>query len=122
MCCLAARVARPCSLDRRARAMGSDTPDKKGAEKPVAVALKYEGKTELAPRVTAKGRGAIAEQIVETARSQGVEVHEDAELAQLLVTLDIDSFIPVEAFAAVAEILGYVYRKNRGAGRAEERP
>ena len=115
VCCPAAYVAWPFSLDRRARVMGSDTPDKKDAEKPVAVALKYEGKAEHAPRVTAKGHGTIAEQIIKVAESQGVEVHEDADLAQLLVTLDVDSFIPVEAFAAVAEILGYVYRKNSGA-------
>jgi flagellar biosynthesis protein len=79
---------------------------------PVAVAVKYQGNADPAPRVTASGRGDIAAQIVAVARAEGVEVHEDADLAEILVTLDVDSFIPIEAFTAVAEILSYVYRKN----------
>jgi flagellar biosynthesis protein len=60
----------------------------------------------------AGGRGAIAEQILNIAFAQGVRVREDADLAQLLAAVDIDSEIPVEAFAAVAEILVYVWRAN----------
>lgn len=79
---------------------------------PLAVALKYDGEAHSAPKVAASGRGLIAEQIIALAREHGIEVHEDADLAELLSVLDVDSFIPVEAFAAVAEILSYVYRKN----------
>lgn len=82
----------------------------------VAVALTYEhdGSTpgEGPPTVVAGGRGAIAEQIIEMALAQGIKVREDADLANLLSTIDIDSEIPPEAFAAVAEILIYVYRAN----------
>jgi flagellar biosynthesis protein len=39
-------------------------------------------------------------------------VREDADLVELLSHVDIDSKIPLEAFAAVAEILAYVYRAN----------
>jgi flagellar biosynthesis protein len=78
----------------------------------VAVALQYDADTEFAPKVVAGGRGAIAEQILQIAFAQGVKVREDADLAELLSAIDIDSEIPLEAFAAVAEILTYVYRAN----------
>ena len=44
--------------------------------------------------------------------AQGIKVREDKDLANLLGAIDIDSEIPIEAFAAVAEILAYVYRAN----------
>ncbi|MEX2451009.1 MAG: EscU/YscU/HrcU family type III secretion system export apparatus switch protein [Rhodospirillales bacterium] len=76
------------------------------------MALQYEPDKGNAPRVVAGGRGSIAEQILAIAFAQGVKVREDADLAELLSAIDIDSEIPVEAFAAVAEILIYVYRSN----------
>lgn len=79
---------------------------------PVAVALGYKREEDAAPRVLAGGRGAIAEQILDIAFAHGIKVREDANLAQLLSAVDIDSDIPAEAFAAVAEILVYVYRAN----------
>jgi len=79
---------------------------------PIAVALGYEPGTDRLPHVVAGGRGAIAEQILEIAFAHGVKVREDANLAELLSAIDIDSDIPAEAFAAVAEILVYVYRAN----------
>ena len=78
----------------------------------VAVALAYVPDGQDAPRVVAGGRGAVAEQIIELAFQHGIKVREDADLAELLSTLDIESEIPLEAFAAVAEILVYVYRAN----------
>lgn len=81
--------------------------------RPVAVALSYDGADgESAPRVAASGRGTIAEQILALAFANGVKVREDADLAELLAAIDIDSEIPVDAFAAVAEVLAYVYRAN----------
>jgi len=77
-----------------------------------AVALAYRPATQEAPRVTAKGEGHIADQIIATARAHGVEVREDADLATLLSHVELDSEIPVEAFVAVAEILSYLYRLN----------
>lgn len=93
---------------------GADGAAKKGGKRTdsVAVALDYDSGTEFAPKVVAGGRGAIAEQILQIAFAQGVKVREDADLAELLSAIDIDSEIPLEAFAAVAEILTYVYRAN----------
>jgi len=62
--------------------------------------------------VLASGRGAIADQILAIAFAQGVRVREDADLAEVLAAVDVDSEIPVEALVAVAEILSYVYRAN----------
>jgi len=78
----------------------------------VAVALSYEGMEDKAPEIVASGRGAVAEQILQIAFEQGVRVREDADLAQVLSLMDVGDEIPVEAFAAVAEILTYVYRAN----------
>lgn len=75
-----------------------------------AVALRYESKKEDAPRVVATGEGFIADQIVRIALDNGVTVHKDSDLVEILSKLDIDALIPVEAFAAVAEILSYIYR------------
>lgn len=79
---------------------------------PIAVALRYEPDGTYAPRVVASGKGEIAAQILNLAFAAGVKVREDADLAQLLGAVDIDSEIPIEAFVAVAEILAYVYRAN----------
>ena len=78
----------------------------------VAVALEYDSGSEFAPKVIAGGRGKIAEQILQIAFERGIKVREDADLAEMLSAIDIDSEIPIEAFAAVAEILVYVYRAN----------
>ncbi len=78
--------------------------------RPVAVALSGDGAAEAAARVTAKGHGKVAEQILEIAFERGVKVRADAELAQILDAVDLDSEVPLPALAAVAEILTYVYR------------
>lgn len=84
----------------------------KPPRRPVAVALKYElGGREL-PRVVATGRGTVAEQILEVAFANGVKVREDADLVEILSAVDVDTEIPIEAIAAVAEILSHVYRAN----------
>jgi flagellar biosynthesis protein len=83
---------------------------------PIAIALDYkrEGKVDpkQGPRVAATGKGAVAEQILQIAFERGIPVREDPDLAQILSTLEVDSVIPVDALAAVAEILSYLYRLN----------
>lgn len=77
-----------------------------------AVALDYERGVDDAPRIVATGKGAIAEQILQVAFAHGIKVRKDEDLIEVLSKLDVDSVIPLEAFAAVAEILAYVYRAN----------
>lgn len=68
------------------------------------------------PKVIASGYGKLAEQILQMAFDKGIKVREDADLAQLLATLDLDTPIPTEAIVAVAEILAKVYEANARAG------
>lgn len=98
----------------QADAAGDAIPRVRPIKRPetLAVALRYESGQEGAPKVTAGGRGAIAEQILEIAFQLGIPVREDPDLAALLNTIDMDTEIPAEAFATVAEILIYVYRAN----------
>ena len=94
--------------------------EKEEKKEAVAVALAHDRVDDRPPRVIAGGHGRVAEQILEIAFANGVRVREDADLAELLSSIDIDTEIPVEAFAAVAEILTYVYQAN--AGTAQETP
>ena len=84
---------------------------------PIAIALDAKGRDgslrPKSPRVVATGRGAVAEQILAIAFEKGVPVREDSDLAQILAAVELDSEIPIDALAAVAEILSYVYRANR---------
>ena len=77
-----------------------------------AVAIEYERGVDEAPRVTASGKGAIAEQILAIAFERGIKVRKDAELVEILSLIEVDSPIPLEAFTAVAEILAFVYQAN----------
>ncbi len=77
-----------------------------------AVALKYDQAKNMAPRVVAKGKGHIAEQIIQVARENNVPFHEDRNLANVLEALELESDIPAELFRAVAEVLAFIYRLN----------
>jgi flagellar biosynthesis protein FlhB len=75
-----------------------------------SVALKYDG-TKAAPVVVAKGQDLLALRIREIAREHGVPVVPDAPLARSLHrSVEVGRQIPEELFAAVAQVLAYVYR------------
>lgn len=78
-----------------------------------AVALAYR-EADAAPRVVAKGRGLVAEEIIARAREHGVYVHESPELVSLLLQIDLDQRIPPQLYVAVAELLAWLYRIERG--------
>lgn len=98
----------------------------KRAKREIAVALSFRPEDgDTAPKVVATGRGKLAQNILDKAFASGVKVREDADLAQVLAAVDLDSLIPLEAFMAVAEILAYVYRANNRllpAAAGEDRP
>ncbi len=81
-------------------------------DRQVAVALSYLRGEEDAPRVVARGRGAIAARILELARRHGIPVHRDTNLAELLGRLEVGTLVPPELYQAVAEVLAFVYRMN----------
>ncbi len=83
------------------------------SDRQLAVALRYlEGKDE-APRVVARGWGAVASEILRIAREHGVPVHPDADLAEVLSRIEVGKFIPEELYQAVAEVLAFLYRTNQ---------
>lgn len=75
----------------------------------VAVALAY-GQNKGAPKVIAKGRGLIAQAIIERAKQNGVFVHESEDLVGLLMKVELDQEIPSQLYLAVAELLAWLYR------------
>ena len=78
-----------------------------------AAAIKYDQAKNMAPRVVAKGKGHIADQIVQLARENDVPLHEDQNLANVLEAMELESEIPAELYRAVAEVLEFIYRLNR---------
>lgn len=72
-----------------------------------AVALFYDGKN--APHVSAKGTGAIAQEIIDIAREHNVPLCDNSELVDLLVTLELGDEIPLSLYIAVAHIIAFAY-------------
>lgn len=83
-------------------------PDRPPVATQNAVALAYQT-GDLAPKVIAKGRGLIAEEIINRAREHGVFVHESKELVALLMQVDMDQHIPPALYRVVAELLAWLY-------------
>jgi flagellar biosynthesis protein len=84
-----------------------------------AIALAYES-SDYAPRVVAKGRGLVAEQIIAKAKENNVFVHESKDLVALLMQVDLDDHIPPELYLAIAEILAWLYRLEEGKAKIED--
>lgn len=82
-----------------------------------AAAIAYR-ESDGAPRVVAKGRGILADTIIERARASGVYVHESRELLALLMQVDLDSHIPPQLYVAVAELLAWLYHLEESENRA----
>ena len=80
---------------------------------PSAVALAYQT-GDAAPKIVAKGKGLIAEEIIARAKANGVFVHESKELVALLMQVDLDQHIPPTLYRAVAELLAWLYRIENG--------
>ena len=76
----------------------------------LAVALQYEKGSREAPRVVAKGRGLIADRIVEVARENGVVIESNPVLAEALSGVELDDTIPLDLYESVAIVIGYVLR------------
>ena len=81
-----------------------------------AVALKYDPEANAAPKVVAKGRGYVAENILAAAQSNSIPVYQNKSLVNLLMALDLDKEIPPELYTTVAEVLAYIYRMDTRAG------
>ncbi len=73
----------------------------------LAVALQYDGET--APKVTAKGAGDIAEQILAIAREHDVPLQDNPELVKVLSKIELGDQIPEALYLAVAEVIAFAY-------------
>lgn len=75
-----------------------------------AIALGYDKEQNQAPRIIAAGRGEVAEAILAQASEHGIPVHQDHPLAAALVRLEIGQQVPPELYAAVAEVLAFLWQ------------
>jgi flagellar biosynthesis protein len=87
-------------------------------KKRIAVALEYDFKG--APRVTAKGKGQVAEAIVAMAREHGVTIEENHVLAEALSQIELDDEIPEALYLAVADVLTFVLSARGELGRRRD--
>lgn len=90
----------------------SALPNVKAIEPSKSIAVALEDQGDSSPKVVASGKGFVAEKILELAFANDIKVREDKDLVQILAAVDVDSPIPTNAFAAVAEILSYLYQAN----------
>ena len=86
-----------------------------------AVALAY-ATGDSAPRVVAKGRGLIAQNIIAKANENGVFVHQSKELVALLMQVELDRDIPPALYRAVAELLAWLYHIEAAQKNGTEAP
>lgn len=83
------------------------------------VALQYEQSYD-APIVVAKGKGIVAQKIIETAKQTDVPILEDPSLLELLGQININEEIPEDLYRAVAEIFAFIYQIDREKGGSEK--
>jgi flagellar biosynthesis protein len=86
--------------------------DENSKKRLYAAALKYKASEDNAPRMIAKGKGKIAERIIELAKEHDIPVREDPDLVEALMKLELNQFIPEELYKVVAEILAFIYRMS----------
>ena len=81
----------------------SDTPNKEKR----AVGLKYDQKS--APKVVAKGYGALAEELIAIAKEHDVMIHQDEDLSHFLQNLELGQEIPRELYIVIAELIAFAF-------------
>ncbi len=77
-------------------------------ERKKAAALRYDPQKDRAPVVVAKGRGELAEKIIELAKREGIPVVEDRNLVEALLRIEVFEEIPPVLYEAVARVLVFV--------------
>ncbi len=72
-----------------------------------AVGLKYNAGS--APKVIAKGYGALAQELIKVAQDNDVMIHQDEELSRFLHQLDLGQEIPKELYIIIAELIAFAF-------------
>lgn len=92
----------------------SDNSRAAGSSSDVEVAaLSYDGGSDHAPKLVAKGRGHIAERIMELASENDIPVHRDPTLISVLGALDVGAEIPPDLYGVIAEVLAWAYHTDQ---------
>lgn len=89
-------------------------------DKKQALAIHFNGQT--APKITAKGEGKIAEQIINSAKRHGIPLQKDEELTALLAEIELNTEIPSELYLAGAQLLSFFYYLNMDNSKEEVNP
>lgn len=84
-----------------------------------AVALSYDQHSTDAPKVIAKGKGKIAETIIDKAKNHHVPIQEDPSLVNLLTEINLNESIPEELYQAVAEVFAFIIKTDKSAGNRD---
>lgn len=93
--------------------------EKREEKTKTAVALAYQP-GDMAPKILATGKGAVAERIIETAKENDVPFYQDNKPAETLSKLEIGDAIPPELYEVVAEILVFVDDMDRMKGKLRD--
>ncbi len=83
---------------------------KKSTSTNKAVALKYKVYEQNAPKIVAKGRGGLAEKIIEKAKIYDVPLFQNETLADMLLDVDVGEEIPPKMYKAVVDVFIWLYK------------
>lgn len=86
-----------------------------------ALALKYDIDKDNAPKLTAKGKGETATNIIKIAKENNIPIQKDEDLIELLSQIDIDKEIPSTMYKAVAEIFSFIYDLSNNKKNIDEK-
>jgi len=75
-----------------------------------AAALRYNTEKENAPKVVAKGKGEVAQNIIKIAELNNLPIKKDEDLIELLSKVELDKEVPEALYKAVAEVFSFIYR------------
>lgn len=84
-------------------------PPKTLADK-IAISIEYESSGSGAPKVTAKGKGYIADEIIQKAMELGIPIQEDKALVGLLSQVELNHEIPEELYESIVQVLIFAYQ------------
>ncbi|KHE69306.1 EscU/YscU/HrcU family type III secretion system export apparatus switch protein [Halobacillus sp. BBL2006] len=82
-----------------------------------AIALSYQSEKGSAPRVSATGKGYVAENILKKATEHNIPIQQDESLIELLSELNINDQIPEELYHVVAEVFAFIYKSDQESNR-----
>ncbi|RXI98024.1 hypothetical protein DS745_16890 [Anaerobacillus alkaliphilus] len=78
-----------------------------------AVALSYHSEKDSAPKILAKGKGFVADELIKEAIKHNIPIQEDSSLVSLLSQLEVNEAIPEQLYEVVAEVFAFIYRIDK---------